>query len=169
VKIRRTALTAGFIAVAVAGCTYSNPPADSGPATTGPAPAASAASPATLPVVLEGTFQSQAAATTGTATIRVTESTATLEIKDFATEAGGELTVVFSPGTLSPDTDGELGLTSTQLNVIADLKLAQGSQQYELDPRMWAGLPSPVKSVVIYNFPAKAAYGTANLTEVPRP
>ncbi|MCU1531909.1 MAG: hypothetical protein JWO49_1480 [Arthrobacter sp.] len=74
-----------------------------------------------------------------------------------------------SATALSPDAAGELGPTSTQLNVIADLKLAQGSQQYELDPRMWAGHTSPVRSVVIYNFPARVAYGTASLTEVPRP
>jgi hypothetical protein len=74
----------------------------------------------------------------------------------------------FSAPELSPNADGELGLTSTQLNVIADLKLAQGSQQYELATKMWATLPSPVRSVVIYNFPARVAYGTANLTEVPR-
>jgi hypothetical protein len=166
-KASRIALCAGVIAVAIAGCTYSDVPAEPGQTNAGPAPAAATASPSTVPVVLEGTFQSQAFPTTGTATIRVTDSAVTLELKDFSTEDDGKLTVVFSPGTLSPNAEGEFGLTSDQLIVIADLKPASGTHVYELEARMWDALPSKIRSVVIYNFPDRVAYGTANLTEMP--
>jgi hypothetical protein len=36
-----------------------------------------------------------------------------------------------------------------------------------MDRRMWDAMPEPVRSVVIYNFAEKTAYGTANLTETP--
>jgi hypothetical protein len=32
---------------------------------------------------------------------------------------------------------------------------------------MWEAMPEPVRSVVIYNFAEKTAYGTANLMETP--
>lgn len=162
----RIALAGGAIAASLAGCTYSDLPAGSGQTSAATAPAAATASPAALPVVLEGKFQSQAFATNGTASIRVTESALTLELRDFSTEDTGDLSVVFSPGTLSPAAGGELGLTSDQLNVIADLKSASGAQVYELDARMWDALPAAARSVVIYNFRDRVAYGTANLTQM---
>lgn len=166
-KTSRMALSAGVIAIAITGCTYSYVPAEPGQTNAGPAPAATTASPSTVPVVLEGTFQSQAFPTTGTATIRATDSGATLELKDFSTEDDGELTVVFSPGTLSPNVEGEFGLTSDQLIVMADLKPVSGTQMYEFEAKRWNAMPSAVRSVVIYNFPDRVAFGTANLTEMP--
>lgn len=166
-KASRIALSAGVIAIAIAGCTYSDVPAERGQTNVGPAPAATTNSPSNVPVVLEGTFQSQAFPTTGTATIRATDSTLTLELKDFSTENDGELTVVFSPGTLSPNAEGGLGLTSDQLIVMADLKPISGTQVYEFEARRWDAMPSAVRSVVIYNFPDRVAYGTANLAERP--
>ncbi|MEV8130463.1 DM13 domain-containing protein [Pseudarthrobacter oxydans] len=166
-KASRIVLGAGVIAIAITGCTYSEVPAEPGQTSAGPAPAATTASPSAITVVLEGTFQSQAFPTTGTATIRAADSGATLELKDFSTEDDGQLTVVFSPGTLSPNAEGEFGLTSDQLIVMADLKPGSGTQVYEFEARRWAAMPSAVKSVVIYNFPDRVAYGTANLTEMP--
>ncbi|MFF2318653.1 DM13 domain-containing protein [Arthrobacter sp. NPDC058097] len=165
-KTFRLALAAGAVIVSLAGCTYSDVPAESGQTSSVPAPAAATASPAIVPVILEGTFQSQAFPTNGTATIRVTASSATLELKDFSTETAGDLSVVFSPGKLSPNAEGETGLASDHLVVVANLKLAEGDQKYELGTKMWTTLPSPARSVVIYNFPDRVAYGAANLTEV---
>lgn len=168
-KALLAALSAGVIAIAIAGCTFSDVPAEPGQTNAGPAPAATTDSPSTVPLVLEGTFQSQAFPTTGTATLRATGSSLTLELKDFSTQDDGDLTVVFSPGTLSPDSKGEPGLTSDQLIVMADLKAASGTQVYAFEARRWDAMPSAVRSVVIYNFPNRVAYGTANLTEKPTP
>lgn len=165
-KAFRMALAGCAVAMSLAGCTYSDVSTETGPTNALPAPAAETAPPASVPVVLEGKFQTQAFPTTGTATIQATDSALTLELKDFSTEDAGELTVVFSPGTLSPNAEGEPGLTSDQLIVIDDLKQSSGTQTYELDARMWNAMPSPVSSVVIYNFPDRVAYGTANLIQV---
>ncbi len=168
-KALLAALSAGVIAIAVTGCTSADVPAEPGQTSAGPAPASTTTAPSTAPAVLEGTFQSQAFPTTGTATIRATDSTLTLELKDFSTQDDGDLTVVFSPGTLSPNSKGEPGLTSDQLIVMADLKAASGTQVYEFEARRWDEMPSAVRSVVIYNFPNRVAYGTANLSETPAP
>lgn len=160
------------LAFALAGCTYSAP-TDVLPAparSSGPA-APLASSPATLesmPWVAEGTFQSQAAVTTGTAALRVTDSGATLELKDFATGNNEDLTIVFSPGTLSPTANGGLALTSPDMFVLARLERTRGTQQYEISGGQWAGMP-PVGSVVIYDFAARTAYGAANLAQASRP
>ena len=35
-----------------------------------------------------------------------------------------------------------------------------------MDTRMWSTMPSSVRSVVVYNYPERTAYGTANLTDI---
>lgn len=155
-------------ALALAGCTYSDP-TDVPPAPArAPGPAVPLASSSTTPESIrwaaEGTFQSQAAVTTGTAALRVTDSGATLELKDFATENNKDLTIVFSPGTLSPAVNGDLALTSPDMYVLARLEQTRGAQQYEISGGQWAGMP-PVGSVVIYDFAARTAYGAANLVK----
>lgn len=160
------ALAGAAVAAFLSGCTYSDVPTENKRTSAVIAPAAATATTAELPVVLEGKFQSQAFPTTGTATIRATDSALTVELEDFSTEDTGDLTLVFSPGTLSPNAEGQLGLTSDQLIVMADLKPASGTQVYELEAGMWDTLPSAVRSVVIYNFPDRVAYGTANLTQI---
>ncbi|UKA59299.1 DM13 domain-containing protein [Arthrobacter sp. FW306-2-2C-D06B] len=146
---------------AVAGCTYT----DSGgeppqPRTSGSA--ATTATPNSVPRTVQGNFQSQAANTRGTATIRVTDSGATLELKDFATENSKDLRVFLSPGTLSPGANGKLGLTSTVMYELGALKSSQGDQQYEIGSQQWANTPA-IGSVVIYDYSARLAYGAANL------
>lgn len=111
---------------------------------------------------VEGEFQSQSASTQGTATLRVTDSGAVLELKDFATESNTDLRVYLSPGTLSPGENGELGLTSTEMHELGGLKSFRGNQQYEISSQQWANTPA-IGSVIVYDYPARTAYGTANL------
>ncbi|MCI0142690.1 DM13 domain-containing protein [Arthrobacter bambusae] len=120
------------------------------------------ASPNSARRTAEGEFQSQAATTRGTATLRVTDSGAILELKDFATESSKDLRVFLSPGTLSPGANGELGLTSAARYELGGLKSSQGDQQYEIGSQQWANLPA-IGCVVIYDYPARLAYGAANL------
>ncbi len=150
---------------ALAGCSYtdsgSEPPRTrtSGSAATTAAPSAT---PNSVPRTVQGNFQSQAANTRGTATLRVTDSGATLELKDFATENSKDLRVFLSPGTLSPGANGKLGLTSTVMYELGALKSSQGDQQYEIGSQQWANTPA-IGSVVIYDYSARLAYGAANL------
>lgn len=92
----------------------------------------------------------------------MTDSGAVLELKDFATENSEDLRVYLSPGTLSPGENGELGLTSTVMHELGELKSFQGNQQYEISSKQWADTPA-IGSVIVYDYLARAAYGTANL------
>ncbi|UYY81928.1 DM13 domain-containing protein [Arthrobacter sp. YA7-1] len=92
----------------------------------------------------------------------MTDSGAILELKDFATESSKDLRVFLSPGTLSPGANGELGLTSAARYELGGLKSSQGDQQYEIGSQQWANLPA-IGCVVIYDYPARLAYGAANL------
>lgn len=116
--------------------------------------------------LIGGKFQSQAAVTTGSATLRVTDAGAVLQLKDFATEQGGDLRLMLSPGTLSPDASGGLGLTSTTLIDVGPLDHT-ADQRVDMDSRMWSTLPEPVRSVVIYDIADRTAFGTANLVALP--
>lgn len=151
--------------IALAGCTYSDSPEVQGQTKT-PGPAAAMAAPTSPPnngmSTVEGEFQSQAATTKGTATLRVTGSGAVLELKDFATKSSTDLRVYLSPGTLSPGVNGELGLTSTVMHELGGLKSFQGNQQYEISSQQWGHTPA-IGSVIVYDYPARVAYGTANL------
>ncbi|MGM7775998.1 DM13 domain-containing protein [Arthrobacter sp. KNU-44] len=89
-------------------------------------------------------------------------SGAILELKDFATENSKDLRVFLSPGTLSLGANGEPGLTSTVMYELGALKSSQGDQQYEIGSQQWANTPV-IGSVVIYDYPARLAYGAANL------
>lgn len=75
-----------------------------------------------------------------------------------ASEAGSARTDSPAPST------GELGLTSQDLIELGRLD-ESGSQRVDMDIRLWSSLPSPVRSVVIYNYAERIAYGTANLTD----
>jgi hypothetical protein len=97
------------------------------------------------------------------ATIRVTDTGAVLELKEFSTAPGVDLRIMLSPGTLSPGANGEAGLTSSTLIDLAPLS-DQPSQRIDMDIKMWSALPAPVRSVVIYNYADRTAHGTANLT-----
>lgn len=162
VLLRRT-LIAGFLVASLAGCTYSGPASEAGGTTKEP-PAPSSSAPSTAPTAFEGKFQSQAVVTSGSVTVNLTETSAVLQLKDISTGQGDDLRLMLSPGTLSPTASGELGLTSTDLIELGQLDRT-GSQRVEMDIRQWSSLPSPVRSVVIYNYADRTAYGTANLTD----
>ncbi|WP_458111773.1 DM13 domain-containing protein [Arthrobacter sp. R1-13] len=161
-ELFRLTLIAGFLVAGLAGCTSSDPSSEVGSTSTQP-PAPSSSAPSTTPTTFEGKFQSQAAATSGSVTVRVTDTSAVLQLKDISTGQGDDLRLMLSPGTLSPNASGELGLTSQDLIELGQLD-ATGSQRVEMDIRQWSSLPSPVRSVVIYNYADRTAYGTANLT-----
>lgn len=116
-------------------------------------------------MTLEGQFQSQAAVTSGSATIHVTETGAVLQLNDFSTAPGEDLRVMLSPGALSPNDNGGLGLTSSTLIDLGSVT-GTGSQRLHMDTKRWSAMPSPVRSVVIYNYADRTAYGTANLTDL---
>ncbi|WP_235423652.1 DM13 domain-containing protein [Pseudarthrobacter chlorophenolicus] len=119
-------------------------------------------------MTLQGQFQSQGATTTGTATIRVTESGAALQLEDFATGPGDSIRLMLSPGTLRPGPTGKPELSSSTLIELGPLRLDRtGSQRIDLEPGRWESMPEPVRSVVIYNYAGRVAYGTANLFEAP--
>lgn len=158
----RLTLIAGFLVAGLVGCTYSDPASEAGSTPT-EAPAPSSSAPSSTPTTLEGKFQSQAAVTSGSVTVNVTDTSAVLQLKDISTGQGDDLRLMLSPGTLSPTASGELGLTSPDLIELGQLDRT-GSQRVEMDIRQWSSLPSPVRSVVIYNYADRTAYGTANLT-----
>jgi hypothetical protein len=162
-KLLRSALLTIAVAAGLAGCTYSDPVSERGSAQSVPSSSSSPTSTA-VAVTLRGRFQSQGAITTGTATIRVTGSGAVLQIDDFATGTAKDLRLALSPGILGPGSDGEPGLSSSTLIELGPLSQS-GSQRVDMDSRMWAAMPEPVRSVVIYSYADKTAYGTANLTE----
>lgn len=158
------ALILGSLAAVLTGCTYSDPPVEAGiTPTVSTVPSASA--PSTTPETLEGKFQSQGAVTSGGVTIRVTDTGAVLQLEDFSTEPGEDLRLMLGPGTLSTDATGSLGLTSTTLIDLGPVSGA-ASQRVDMDTKMWSAMPSSVRSVVIYNYSERTAYGTANLTDI---
>lgn len=164
-KLLRPALLAGAIAAVLSGCTYADPTLDAGSPVTDPPSPSFHPSPSFLPVSLEGEFQSQAAVTSGSATIRVTVTGAVLQLNDFSTEPGADLRLMLSPGILSPDATGDLGLTSSHLIDLGPLSDAAG-QRIDMDTKMWSSMPEPVRSVVIYNYADRTAHGTANLSQI---
>ncbi|WP_258061793.1 DM13 domain-containing protein [Arthrobacter sp. ZGTC412] len=117
------------------------------------------------PMILQGKFESQAFVTSGLATIRVSETGAVLQLDDFSTGSGENLRLMLSPGTLSPSDKGEPGLSSTSLIDLGPLNEGP-SQRLEMDIKMWSAIQTPVRSVVVFNYADKVAYGTANLTEL---
>ena len=162
-ELFRLTLITGFLVASLAGCTYADPP--SGPGITHTeSPMPSSSTPSTTPTTLEGKFQSQAVVTNGSVTVRLTGTSAVLQLKDISTGQGEDIRLMLSPGTLSPDATGELALTSPDLIELGPLDRT-GSQRVEMDIRRWSSLPSPVRSVVIYNYADRTAYGTANLID----
>lgn len=117
------------------------------------------------PMTLQGKFESQAFVTSGLATIRVSETGAVLQLDHFSTGSGENLRLMLSPGTLSPSGKGEPGLSSTSLIDLGPLSEGP-SQRLEMDIKMWSAIQTPVRSVVVFNYADKVAYGTANLTEL---
>ena len=73
---------------------------------------------------------------------------------------------MLSPGTLGPGPTGEPELSSSTLIELGPLGRAS-SQRIDMEPGRWEAMPEPVRSVVIYNYADRAAYGTANLVEAP--
>lgn len=69
-----------------------------------------------------------------------------------------------SPGILTPVADGESALSSTKMLEIGPFR-AGATQHFVMESRMWDTMPDPVKSVVIYDYATKTAYGTANLSD----
>ena len=166
-KLLRSTLLASLLGSSLAGCTYAETAQDPASESSGPSPTPIATA-AAGPVTLQGQFQSQGARTTGTATIRVTESKAFVQLENFATGPGDGVRLVLSPGTVRPGPSGELELSSSTLIELGPQPLSRSSsQRIEMDLRMWEAMPGPVRSVVIYNFAEKTAYGTANLMETP--
>ncbi|WP_461190273.1 DM13 domain-containing protein [Arthrobacter sp. Z4-13] len=117
-------------------------------------------------MTLEGKFQSQAAVTDGSATIHVTDTGAVLQLKDFSTGPGEDLRLMLSPGTLRPNDEGDLALTSTELLDLGPLN-DTASRGIQMDTKMWSSIRAPIRSVVIHNYAERTAYGTANLTQQP--
>lgn len=166
-KLLRSTLLLCLLASGLAGCTYTESAPE--PAREPSQPSATPmGSPAAVPLTLQGQFQSQGATTTGTATIRVTESGAALQLEDFATGPGDSIRLMLSPGTLRPGPTREPELSSSTLIELGPLRLDRaGSQRIDLEPGRWESMPEPVRSVVIYNYADRVAYGTANLVEAP--
>ncbi len=161
-----------FIALAVAGClagcTYTEPvPTESVESAERPPspglPQPPAPAPSVVPRTLQGQFQSQAAVTLGTATIRVADSGTVLQLDGFTTKAGDDLRLMLSPGILAPDSTGQPGLSSSTLIELGPLS-GSPQQRIDIDARMWSAMPSPVRSVVVYNYADKTTYATANLS-----
>lgn len=99
-KLVRLSLLAGILTAGLTGCTYSDPvPEQETRQVESPATPSSALSES---VILEGNFQSQGAATTGTATLEVSDSGAVLRLEKMATDPGKDLRVMLSPGILTP-------------------------------------------------------------------
>lgn len=166
-KLFRSTLVVSLLVFGLAGCTYAEPVPDRVSEQGVPSPTSTATTPA-IPVKLQGQFQSQGAATTGTATIHVTEASAYVQLDDFSTGSGDSVRLVLSPGTVRPGPGGELELSSSTFIDLGPSPLSQSSsQRIEMDPKMWKSMPGPVRSVVIYNFAEKTAYGAANLIEMP--
>ncbi|WP_139023236.1 DM13 domain-containing protein [Arthrobacter globiformis] len=115
-------------------------------------------------MTLEGKFQSQAAVTDGSAMIHVTNRGAVLQLKDFSTAPGEDLRLMLSPGTLSPNDEGDPAITSSELLDLGPID-DTASLRIHMDTKMWSSIRSPIRSVVIYNNAERTAYGTANLTQ----
>ncbi|MFC9772759.1 MULTISPECIES: DM13 domain-containing protein [unclassified Pseudarthrobacter] len=116
-----------------------------------------------MPRTMHGQFQSQAAVTRGTATIRVAASGTVLQLDGFTTGAGDDLRLMLSPGILAPDSTGQPGLSSSTLIELGPLS-GSPQQRIDIDARMWSAMAVPVRSVVVYNYADKTAYATANLS-----
>lgn len=157
-RLFRLGLIAGAVFGCLTGCTYSDPPSAAvNPHTDSPSVPSSA--PSMAPMTLKGQFESQGFVTSGSATTRVTETGAVLQLDDFSTGSGEDLRLMLSPGTLSPSDKGEPGLSSTTLFDLGPLKEGP-SQRIEMDLRMWSAIQAPVRSVVVFNYADKIAYGT---------
>ena len=96
------------LGAALTGCTYANSPPGARSAPAQPS-AHSAPAPTSTAFALEGKFESQAALTSGSATLSVTDKGAVLQLEDFSTEPGENLRLMLSPGTLGPDAMGDGG------------------------------------------------------------
>lgn len=163
-KLLGPALIAGALAASLTGCTYPDPTTEAGtPHTDSPPPSPPATF--TTPMTLEGQFQSQGAVTSGSAIIRVSETGAVLQLQEVSTEPGEDLRLMLSPGTLSPNAQGELGLTSSTFIELGPLT-GTPDQRIDVDAKRWSMMPEPVRSVVIYNYAERTAYGTANLADL---
>lgn len=163
-KLIRIWLLAGILASLLTACTYVDPGQEQEPRPVESSPAPS--TPPAAPVRLEGEFQSQAAATTGMATIEVNEAGAVLRLENMAVHPGKNLRVMLSPGTLAPGADGGPALSSTRMIEIGPFR-AGATQRFVMDSGTWAAIREPVRSVLIYDYATKAAYGTANLSGPP--
>lgn len=162
-KLLQPALIAGAIAASLTGCTYSDHASEAEPTrkeTSRPPSSASSSGPMTF----EGQFQSQAAVTEGTATIHVTDTGAVLQLENFSTAPGEDLRLMLSPGTVSTNDKGELALTDLEFFELGPLN--DTGMGIHMDTEKWSSI-SPIRSVVIYNYAERTAYGTANLTQQP--
>ena len=160
-KLIRCALLSGLLAAVLSGCTYTDSVKgqESRPVETSP----SSATPPAVSATMQGSFQSLAAATSGTATLEVNETGAVLQLEDMATEPGKDLRVMLSPGTLAGG-GGGLELSSTRMIELGQFRTG-GIQRFEMDGPMWAAMQEPVRSVLIYDYSAKNARGAAALSE----
>ncbi len=113
---------------------------------------------------MQGTFQSLADATTGTATLEVNESGAVLQLEDMSTGPGKDLRVMLSPGTLAARAGGELEVSSTKMIEIGPFR-AGATQRFVMDSQMWTAMEEPVRSVLIYDYSAKNTRGAAALSD----
>jgi hypothetical protein len=113
---------------------------------------------------MQGSFQSLAASTSGTATLEVNETGAVLQLEDMETETGKDLRVVLSPGNFAAGAGGELELPSTRMIEIGPFR-AGAIQRFVMDGPMWAAMQEPVRSVLIYHYSAKNTRGAAVLSD----
>ncbi|WP_255470798.1 DM13 domain-containing protein [Pseudarthrobacter sp. B4EP4b] len=117
-----------------------------------------------MSATMQGTFQSLADATTGTATLEVNESGAVLQLEDMSTGPGKDLRVMLSPGTLAARAGGELEVSSTKMIEIGPFR-AGATQRFVMDSQMWTAMEEPVRSVLIYDYSAKNTRGAAALSD----
>lgn len=163
-KLLGPALMACALAASLTGCTYPDPALEAGNQHADSPPPSPPATSIT-PMTLEGQFQSQGAVTRGSAIIRVSETGAVLQLQELSTGPGEDLRIMLSPGTLSPNAQGELGLTSSTFIELGPLT-GTPNQRIDIGAKRWSMMWEPVRSVVIYNYAERTAYGTANLADL---
>ena len=158
----RCALLAVILVSVLPACTYTDSVQEEGARPSNESSSSSA--PPAVSSTMQGSFQSLATVTSGTATLKVNGSGAVLELENMATEPGKDLRVMLSPGTIAPGTGGELELSSTRMLEIGPLRTGT-NQRFVMDGPMWAAMREPVRSVLIYDYSAKTSRGAAVLSD----
>lgn len=156
-------LAAGIIiALAITGCTTAIPDETVQTPTLNSA-SSSPTSAAPLSKVLSGTFVSQAVPTSGEVIITQTPDSLVLELKDFSTSPGEELYVTVNPGAMTKDAAGDNVVNDPTQYMLEKLRSTTGTQSYDLT-YMIESFPE-VRSVTIYNYSTREAFGSANVKE----